>query len=153
MKKFTLPTLAAFLFLLMSCDVRKKDPRSISGDRNSMSKKNEKNNYPPTTVGIIDSVYDFGKVKEGDIVEYNYRFKNTGSNPLVIIDARASCGCTVPEKPEAPIKPGEIGFIKVKFNSDNKPGEAHKTITIESNANPEFPLLILKGEVIGKENN
>ena len=89
-------------------------------------------------------------MKEGEFVTYNYRFKNTGKNPLVIYEALASCGCTVPEKPEHPIAPGELGFIKVKFNSDHRPGEAHKSITITSNAQPEFPILILKGTVIGK---
>jgi hypothetical protein len=62
----------------------------------------------------------------------------------------ASCGCTVAEKPEKPVMPGEIGHIKVKFNSDKKPGEAHKTLTITSNAQPEFPQLLLKGTVEGK---
>ncbi len=47
--------------------------------------------------------------------------------------------------------PGETGFIKVKFNSDKSPGEAHKTVTVTSNANPPFPELLLKGEVIGKQ--
>ena len=149
MKKITLIILASLFMLTEGCDVRKNDNHASPKHQKSDSKKDK---LPPTTVQIIDSVYNFGKIKEGDIVEYSYRFKNTGKQPLVIIDARASCGCTVPEKPEKAIAPGEIGFIKVKFNSENKPGQAHKTITIESNANPEFPVLMLTGEVIGKEN-
>ena len=104
----------------------------------------------PTTVQIIDSVFDFGKVTDGEIVEFSYRFKNTGSLPLVISNATASCGCTVPEKPEAPIKPGETGYIKVKFNSAGRVGVAHKTVTVTSNAAPAFPELLLKGEVLAK---
>jgi len=131
--------------LMYSCDIRKKEKRTSS---TSVSKPVLTD---PTTVEIIDSVYDFGTINEGDIVEFSFRFKNTGNKPLEVSDAKASCGCTVPEKPTAPIKPGEIGYIKVKFNSDRKPGEAHKSITVTSNANPEFPELYLKGTVIGKK--
>lgn len=136
----------AGIALLTGCDVRKKD---------SLAEKplNKVAEVPqdPTTVQIIDSLYNFGKVGEGDIVEFNYRFKNTGNKPLVVTQVSASCGCTIPEKPEEPIKPGEIGFIKVKFNSANRPGEARKSVTVTSNANPPFPTLQLRGEVIGKE--
>jgi hypothetical protein len=144
-----------FLYLLLissiiftSCDIRK--PNTQAKSKVNSTNDSTKKNLLPTTVEIIDSAFDFGKVKEGEIVEYNYRFKNSGKNPLIIEDAMASCGCTVPEKPDHPIQPGEMDFIKVKFNSDKRPGEAHKTITITSNANPEFPTLILKGTVIGK---
>ena len=104
-----------------------------------------------TTVQIIDSAYNFGSVTDGEKVEYSYRFKNTGNKPLVIVDATASCGCTVPQKPEKPILPGEIGFIKIVFDSKGRVGNAHKTITVISNANPEFPQLILTGDVEAKK--
>ncbi len=131
--------------MFVSCDVRKKD---------APAGKNEVTQpvviKDPTTVQIIDSAFNFGKVVDGEIVEYNYRFKNTGSKPLVITHASASCGCTVPEKPEQPILPGETGFIKVKFNSEHRVGQALKTITVQSNAEPAFPELVLKGEVLNK---
>jgi hypothetical protein len=141
----------AFLFFIVislffvGCDIRKTDKKY-----NPVTPQKKASNLPPTTVQLIDSVYDFGTIKEGDVVSFSYRFKNTGNNPLEVSDVMASCGCTVPEKPEAPVAPGEIGFIKVKFNSDRKPGEAHKTVTVVSNANPEFPTLLLKGTVVGK---
>lgn len=135
------------IIVLSGCDVRNKD-KQIRITKTEMQVPSE-----PTTVQMIDSVYNFGEVGEGDIVEFNYRFKNTGNKPLVVTDVHASCGCTVPEKPEEPIKPGETGFIKVKFNSANRPGQASKSITVNSNANPPFPTLILKGDVIGKEIN
>jgi archaellum component FlaG (FlaF/FlaG flagellin family) len=139
---------ASIALFLASCNVRTKD----KVDNNiAAESKNEISSALSTSVEIIDSVYDFGKVKEGEIVEFNYRFKNIGSNPLVVSNASASCGCTVPEKPEAPIKTGDTGFIKVKFNSEGRPGTAHKTITILSNANPSFPELLLKGEVTPSE--
>lgn len=139
---------------LISCDVRTKDKIA---DGSVASKDSAKNalaaNTTPTTVQIIDSVFDFGKVAEGEVVEFSYRFKNTGKEPLIVANAAASCGCTVPEKPEAPIKPGETGFIKVKFNSEGRVGMAHKTVTVTSNAQPAFPELLLKGEVLAKDKN
>jgi hypothetical protein len=137
--------LSLIVVSMNSCDIRKTDETKRPKSASLPTFKEH------TTVEIIDSVYDFGKIKEGEMVEYKYRFKNTGKAPLVIVEALASCGCTVPEKPEKPIPSGEIGYLKVKFNSDKKPGEAHKTITITSNAEPEFPTLLLKGTVIGKD--
>lgn len=132
--------------ILFACDIRKSDKQV------RLKEGNQKKQIADTTsVQIIDTTYNFGKVKEGDLVEFSYRFKNIGSKPLVIDQASASCGCTVPEKPEHPIAQGEMGFIKVKFNSQGRPGEAHKSITVVSNARPEFPTLYLKGTVIGKE--
>jgi len=137
---------AVAVLLFVSCDVRTKDKIDTTNKTENASDAV----VPPTTVQIIDSVYDFGKLAEGENVEFSYRFKNSGNNPLIVSNASASCGCTVPEKPEAPIKPGETGFIKVKFNSEGRPGTTHKTVTILSNASPAFPELILKGEVTPK---
>jgi hypothetical protein len=99
---------------------------------------------------MLDSVYDFGTINEGEKVNFNFRFKNTGKHPLIVASAQASCGCTVPEKPEEPIQPGETGVLKVVFNSLGKVGPAHKTINVVSNAYPSFPTLLLKGVVNGK---
>jgi hypothetical protein len=129
-------------FLLIACDIRnsKKDVQAAEQTKEEIKDS--------TTVQIIDSIYNFGKVTDGEKVEFNYRFKNTGNHPLVILTASASCGCTVPEKPEAPIKPGETGFLKVVFNSQGRVGDVHKEITVTSNANPAFPVLQLRGEVV-----
>ena len=142
MKKIILIGSILGLFL-HSCDIRKSNQKTKTENKQKVSYQ--------STVEIIDSVYDFGTIEEGKIVDYAFKFKNTGKNPLVVYEAVASCGCTVPEKPEQPIKPGEIGTIKVKFNSTNRPGEAHKTITVTSNAQPDFPVLMIKGTVKGKE--
>lgn len=136
---------AAIVFLI-SCDVRKKD--RIADDE---AKQKELALKDSTTVSIIDSSYNFGKVTDGEKVEYSYRFRNTGVKALVITNATASCGCTVPQKPEKPILPGETGFIKVVFDSKGRVGTAHKTITVTSNAHPGFPDLLLTGEVTKKE--
>ena len=101
-----------------------------------------------TKVQLIDSVYNFGKITEGEKVTFNFRFKNIGSKALVITNTSASCGCTVPEKPEKPILAGETSFIKVVFNSKGKVGHNEKSITVMANTNPSFPQLKLIGEVI-----
>ncbi len=131
---------------VISCSERRKD--KIADDAETQKVLALKDS---TTVQIIDSSYNFGKVTDGEKVEYSYRFKNTGTKPLVIVEATASCGCTVPQKPEKPILPGETGFIKVVFDSKGRVGNAHKTITVVSNADPGFPVLTLTGDVEAKK--
>jgi hypothetical protein len=138
--------LSTAILFLASCDVRRKDKIAVN---NKLTQQVEIKD--PTTVQVIDSVYDFGKVTDGEIVTFNYRFVNTGKKPLVVTNASASCGCTVPEKPEKPIEPGDTGFIKVKFDSNKRVGMAHKTVTVSSNAEPAFPELLLRGEVLTKK--
>ena len=92
--------------------------------------------------------HDFGKIKAGDKISYEYKFTNAGKSPLIISDAKASCGCTIPEWPKTPIKPGESGAIKVTFNSATKMGLQDKQIVITANTNPAQNIVHLIGEVI-----
>src|SRR5947207_1955198 len=78
--------------------------------------------------------YTFNKIKQGDVVNHDYEFTNTGKEPLVISSASGSCGCTVPTWPKDPIAPGAKGVIKVTFNSAGKMGMQDKTVTLQSNA-------------------
>lgn len=102
-----------------------------------------------TTIQWIDSTFqDLGKVKEGQVVEVSYRFKNAGDKNLVIADVRASCGCTVPEKPEKPIAPGEEGVIKAKFDSKGRPkGENRKDVFVTANTPENSTQLSFKVEI------
>lgn len=106
--------------------------------------------HDSTTVQILDSAYDFGKANEGEKVDFSYRFRNTGTHPLIITDARASCGCTKPTWPKEPIPPGATASIKAEFNTEGRMGPAYKVITVTSNANPAFPQLKLTGMVVKK---
>ncbi|MBC7615961.1 MAG: DUF1573 domain-containing protein [Pedobacter sp.] len=92
-------------------------------------------------------IYDFGVIKEGESVKYEFKFKNTGKTPLIISNAMATCGCTVPEYPSKPIKPGNSGIIKVVFNSQGKVGVQDKVVSIISNANPYLATVHMVGEV------
>lgn len=96
--------------------------------------------------------YDFGKINQGEKVAYSYKFKNSGKSPLIILNATATCGCTVPEVPKEPIKPGAEGEIKVVFDSNGKSGLQDKVITVTSNAQPHIASLHLTGEVKEQSN-
>jgi hypothetical protein len=93
--------------------------------------------------------HNFGKFSKNDpIVKCSFKFKNTGTAPLVIHQAFASCGCTVPTYTKEPIKPGETGVIDVTYNGTDKfPGHFQKTITIRSNAVSEVTRLIIEGNM------
>lgn len=77
--------------------------------------------------------YNFGDILEGQQVETTFEFTNTGKHDLLIHDCTASCGCTVPDWPRTPVKPGEKGKIKVKFDSTGKSGMNNKTVTVKAN--------------------
>ncbi|GEP90220.1 Protein of unknown function [Chitinophaga terrae (ex Kim and Jung 2007)] len=87
-----------------------------------------------------EKVHNFGDITEGEKVEYSFKFTNTGNSPVVIEDAISSCGCTVPEWPKSPIKPGESGFMKVIFDSHGKSGYTEKEISIKTNGSQGYIL-------------
>ena len=91
-------------------------------------------NLPKTTMEFEETKFSFGTIKEGDKVRHTYKFRNTGSNPLVISNAVASCGCTIPSYPKEPVPPGGTGEIEVEFNSKGKSGHQQKNVMIYSNA-------------------
>jgi hypothetical protein len=78
--------------------------------------------------------HDFGEITEGEVVSHVFKFKNTGSMPLQIVNVDVTCGCTVASKPEDPIGAGKSGEIKVDFNSAGKVGINKKYVTVTSNA-------------------
>ena len=94
--------------------------------------------------------HDFGTIKEGDVVEYTYKFKNTGEAPLVIQNAQGSCGCTVPEWSKEPVPVGGTGIIKAKFDSNGKPNTQNKTVTVTANTWPKQTVLRFKAMVLPK---
>ncbi len=96
---------------------------------------------------------DFGNHNEGEILDTVFVFTNTGEAPLIISKVKSSCGCTVPEWPKEPIKPGEKGRIVVKFNTNHKTGNQVKTITIHSNEKQLTRTLKIKARVKPKKHN
>jgi hypothetical protein len=104
-----------------------------------------------TTIQWLDSSQNFGKVTDGEKVVITFHFKNTGTKPLVISNVQASCGCTVPSKPEEPIAPGAEGKITAEFNSEGRVGKASKNITVTANTKEGVAVLMFEGEVLPKK--
>ena len=94
--------------------------------------------------------HDFGTINEGDVVEYEFSFTNTGNAPLVVTNAKGSCGCTVPTWSKEPIAPGEEGKMLVKFNSSGKPGEQSKSVKVVTNTEKGDYQLKFKASVTPK---
>ncbi len=90
---------------------------------------------------------DYGTIEKGSDPLRVFKFKNTGTEPLVIKNARGSCGCTVPKWPKEPIMPGEEGIIEVRYDT-NRIGPFTKTVTITTNEAVERHILRIKGKVV-----
>jgi hypothetical protein len=103
-----------------------------------------------TSVAFAETTHEFGTIAEGDVVEHTFTFTNTGNTPLIIQDAKTTCGCTVPKKPEAPVPPGETGEIQVRFDSQGKTGMQNKAVTITANTEPATTRLFIKANVTAK---
>ena len=131
----------AALFMTACNEADKKATETGTTDSGAAKQPAANNSADPenyTTIEWIDNVNQtLPKVKEGEIVEVTFRFKNTGSKPLVVDNVSASCGCTVPEKPEEPVMPGKEGLIKAKFDSHGRIGPNTKTLTVVANTNSE----------------
>ena len=160
MKNIMILTLSAF-FLIFSCQ-----NASDKINENNNKIENKKENVKKTAdnsinAQIIDNggsaaftftnnggqVWDFGTIQQGDSPEFTFTFKNTGNEPMIISNAKGSCGCTVPQWPKEPIAPGETGEINVKFNSKNKKGSQNKTVTLTANTTPPTTKLRVTGQI------
>ena len=103
-----------------------------------------------TEVTIIfdKSEHDFGIVSEiGDVIEYEFAFKNAGQTPLVVYRVTTSCGCTVSDWTKEPVAPGKKGFIKITYTPKEHKGDFIKTATVYSNGNPLNINLTIKGTI------
>lgn len=98
-----------------------------------------------------ESEHDFGNIPKGKNVEHTFTFTNTGQAPLVITNARSTCGCTVPTWTKEPIQPGETGEMLVKFNGSGN-GQVTKTVTVSANTEAGTERLRIKAFVETKQN-
>src|SRR5690606_13766649 len=94
-----------------------------------------------------DTIHDFGDYHVGEVVSHKFSFTNNAKNPLIISNARGSCGCTAPNFPREPISPGEKGYIEVMFNSAGREGHQEKAVYISSNTAKATHVLHIKGMV------
>lgn len=157
--------LSLCVLLMAACKSDQTTAPSSTPSAPSAVKTNEANVVSPTTppveaavpVGPITSMefteteYDFGTVTEGEKVTHVYKFKNTGQEPLIISNAKATCGCTVPNWPREPIAPGGAGELTVVFDTKNKGkvgGQLQtKRVTVTANTDPVNSYVNIKGKV------
>lgn len=104
-------------------------------------------NQPLTSVSFKDSILHKGKIKEGEMLTVEFEFTNTGTEMLIIKNVTASCGCTIPEKPEEPIAPGNTAKIKATFDSRGRAGMNQKVITVVANTKETIHTLIFDVDV------
>jgi hypothetical protein len=120
-----------FLFLVFSCN----------GSRQSESSGDEASSENTARIEFNEEEFDFGTIQSGERVSHTFAFENTGDVNLIIKNARASCGCTIPKYSKDPIPPEGKGTIEVSFNSLGRRGNQHKTISIFSNAQNKIKVL------------
>ncbi|MBL4577586.1 MAG: DUF1573 domain-containing protein [Flavobacteriales bacterium] len=86
---------------------------------------------------FTEDLHDFGTIKQNSIGnQHTFTFTNTGTNPLIISNAKGSCGCTVPKWPKEPIPPGGTGTIEVEYKPGSQKGNQKKTVTVTANTDP-----------------
>ena len=150
MKKYYYMLIVGIIcFLNISCD---NNPTKKINQQNLLETEErlEQESVLPILKFDFDT-YDFGQVTDGEIVEVDYTFKNIGESNLIIYDASASCGCTVPEYPkDKEIKPGESGVIKARFDSSGQTGKQVKSITLTTNTKNSKKIIRMSGFVINK---
>ena len=119
-----------------------ENPRTLNTDSAAMNELGR--------LQFVDTLHNFGPMKEGEIVEYEFEFENKGKKDIIITDAKASCGCTVPTFTDKPVKSGEKGKIKITFNSEGKVGYNEKLTFLTTNGNPSNYNLYIQAEVNAK---
>lgn len=138
----------ASLVLTISC--KDKASSKVEGSTVQETAMNEEKTGKAPVMSFTEKEFDFGTIKEGDKVEHVFTFTNTGDGDLLIVDAKGSCGCTVPVFKKEPIKPGETSTMKVTFDSTGKPGKQQKSVNITTNTASGNELLTIKAEVTPK---
>ncbi len=133
--KLTLVTFSLVLFVMVA----------KSQTTNTQTKKNVNTNDPEITFENI--VHNYDTIKKGSDGACEFKFKNTGKEPLILSNVRSSCGCTVPTWPKDPILPGKTGVINVVYDTQ-RVGGIYKSITVLSNAKTSTVVLSIKGMVI-----
>jgi hypothetical protein len=164
--KISLLSIVAMLFVASSCGNADMEKRIATLERRVNQIETQGVNRPmqqPTATTTSQPVaqnvnakasfawdqtlFNFGTIKQGEIVNYTFKFTNNGTEPLTISNASASCGCTVPQWPREPIAPGASGEIVVRFDSKGKSGQQSPVITVVANTNPQQARLSLRGLV------
>lgn len=143
----------SIVIIFVQCTSKNKDGNLLDA---SELVSNSKSLNPDGTVDISKlpyikfdkNMHDFGSVKEGEKVQYDFRYTNTGKSALFIQEVNTSCGCTATEFTKDLIQPGESNYIKITYDSDGRPGSFQKTISVITNTQPNETKLLIIGDVI-----
>lgn len=162
----TILMVAAVLLVFSACNDRNAEKRIAALESELAKEKANKNSAPVITpaetapeekpegplpvINFETTDHDFGTIKEGDVVEYTYKFTNTGEAPLIIQSAKGSCGCTASDWTKESIPAGGTGFVKAKFDSNGKQNLQNKTVTITANTWPKQNVVRFKAMVTPK---
>ncbi len=130
MKKSILVVAVLSVFAFSSCKDNAADKVNEDNVVNAAERDEASGKFP--VISFEEDQFDFGAIDQGTRVEHLFKFKNTGEVPLTIVDAKSSCGCTVPEWTREAIKPGDRGELLVKFDGSGQ-NQVNKTITIIAN--------------------
>jgi len=133
--------------VIISCSGDKsRVPANVVNIPNSASGNNNLEQLPKFEFSNVE--HDFGKVIQGEVVIFAFKFKNSGKSDLIIANISAACGCTASKYPKTPIKPGNEGIVEVSFDSSGKQGFQNKTLEVAANTQPSNTTLTIKAQVI-----
>ncbi len=128
-------------------EIKKEVEKPVAKKEDPPKPKKKKKKKARSAIKFDELSYEFGKIKQGEVIKYDFKFKNVGKAPLVIKKVDVSCGCTFPSYPFIPIEPGKEGTIGITYDSKNKAGRQKPTITVVTNGNPRTLKLHLEGYV------
>ncbi len=152
MKRIVLSALALVAVSFTSCKQDASKEVDTQKAQTAAVEDSKEQKFP--VMSFDEAMYDFGTINEGDIVEHTFSFTNTGDAPLVITNAKGSCGCTVPTYPKnEQIMPGDEGEMTVKFNSNGKPNTQMKSVRITANTEKGTETIRIKAQVTPKNKN
>ncbi|MDO5655719.1 MAG: DUF1573 domain-containing protein [Flavobacteriaceae bacterium] len=164
MKTLKLTFLAMATLLVVSCDKKSETitetgletaevstaPANTNGGIEMATPVATTTNAADAPVLTLSSeTYDFGDVQANSTTERIIEFTNTGNSPLVITNAKATCGCTVPEYSKEPIAPGAKGSMKVSYKAPNTNGKQTKTVTLTTNTASGSERFMITSNVVG----
>lgn len=115
------------------------------------TEKKEEKKTPGPEITFDETSHEFGDIHQGDVVEWTFKYKNTGDEPLILSNVATTCGCTVPDWNKKPVEAGKKGQFTVKFNSAGKMGKQNKVITVFSNAKTAVTRVSITTNVLPKK--
>ncbi|WP_347374897.1 DUF1573 domain-containing protein [Aequorivita sp. Q41] len=148
MKKSVLIVAILSVFAFSSCKENAADKVSEENVATAADRDADSGKFPVIT--FEENQFDFGTIEQGTNVEHVFKFKNDGEAPLMIVNAKSSCGCTIPEYTKDPIAPGDSGEMLVKFNGSGQ-NQVSKTVTLTTNTKAGTETLMIKAFVTPKE--